>query len=225
MCGCEGGSGDGTTADILTCMEDSPDIPPSTPMDAWLDALGQPQGSPGGGAASGVMLGLGASLLSMVAGYTPDDSRAAECAARVAALRGDALQAVEADGIVSARFGEALALPSDDEDREPRVRDAAVEAAESTAALGRIGLSFIPEARLLAEVGNRHLDMDLAVGLEALEAGLSGVSLTLRANLQIARTHEAPSSRLADLIALVGELAGARRIVGEIIAELSSHLD
>lgn len=194
-------------------------------MDAWLEALGQPQGSPGGGAASGVMLGLGASLLSMVAGYTPDDSRAAECAARVAALRGEALQAVEADGVVSARFGEALALPSDDEDREPRVRDAAVEAAESTAALGRIGLAFIPEARLLAEVGNRHLDMDLAVGLEALKAGLSGVSLTLRANLQIARHHEAPSSRLADLIALVGELAGARRIVGEIIAELSSHLD
>lgn len=194
-------------------------------MDAWLDALSQPHGSPGGGAASGVMLGVAASLMGMVAAYTPEDPTVSECGDRLARGRDEALQAVETDGIVSARFGAALALPADDPDRDERVRDAAVDAADSVAQLGRIGVALVPEAGVLAAAGNPHLAVDLAVAVEALRAGLSGTSLNLRANLQIARSHDAPSSRLASLETDVERLSDAGRRLSQLAEELSSRVD
>lgn len=95
-------------ADSLTGMTDSADIPTSRPLDAWLDALSQPTGSPGGGAATGVMLGLATGLMGMVAGYTRDDA-VAEIAGRLDSTRAALLEAVEADGVVSADLGAALA--------------------------------------------------------------------------------------------------------------------
>lgn len=70
----------------------------STPLDAWLDRLAQPTGSPGGGAACGVMICIAASLLTMAAGYTPDDERAAPAGRRALELRTSAQAAAEADG-------------------------------------------------------------------------------------------------------------------------------
>jgi formiminotetrahydrofolate cyclodeaminase len=194
-------------------------------MDAWLDALSQPQGSPGGGAASGVMLGIAASLMGMVAAYTPESPTASECGERLARERSDALQAVEADGVVSARFGAALALPADDPERDERVREAAVDAADSVATLGAIGVALVTEARALAAAGNPHLAVDLAVAVEALRAGLSGTALNLRANLQIARSHDAPAARLAPLEADVARLSDAGRRLAQLAEELSSRLD
>lgn len=209
----------------MTRMKDPDEIPTSRPLDAWLDALSQPHGAPGGGAASGVMLGIAASLMGMVAAYTPDSPTASECGDRLAGERYEALRAVEADGIVSARFGSALALPAEDPDREERVREAAVDAADSVAKLGSIGIALLAEARILAAAGNPHLAVDLAVAVEALRAGLSGTSLNLRANLQIARSHDAPPSRLAALDAEVRRLADAARDLAQLAEELSSRLD
>lgn len=206
-------------------MTDSADVPTSRPMDAWLDALSQPTGSPGGGAASGVMLGLAAALMGMVAGYTPDVRVVTESADRLVRMRAELLQAVEEDGVVSASFGAALALSSDDPAREDRVRDAAVEAAGSVARLGRIGVTLVPEARTLASDGNPHVAVDLAVATEALHAGLSGASLNLRANLQLARRHGASTSMLTALQEEVGRVAEARTQVARITAELSARLD
>ena len=155
-------------------MQDSADIPPSTPLDDWLDALSRPRGSPGGGAASGVMLAIAASLMSMVGGYSDDDPRAADIVDRLARQRAEALRAVEADGVVSSSFGAALALPSDDPSRDERVRNAAVEAARSAAQVGVIGVAMLRDVRVLVEAGNPHIVVDLAVAAEALRAGLSG---------------------------------------------------
>src|SRR5690349_2077027 len=124
-------------------MDHDADVPTSTPLDGWLAQLGQPNGAPGGGAASGVMLGIAASLLRMVAEYTPDDPRAAECGDRLARTRIEALVAVEDDGVLSAGFGAALALPTDDPERDRRVRDAAMDAAESSTRLGAIGVRLL----------------------------------------------------------------------------------
>lgn len=206
-------------------MTDSAEVPTSRPMDAWLDALSQPTGSPGGGAASGVMLGLAAALMGMVAGYTPDEPAVVAGTGRLDAVRAELLQAVEADGIVSARFGAALGLAPDDPAREQRVRETAVEAARSVAQLGRIGISLVAEARALAADGNPHLAVDLAVATEALEAGLAGASLNLRANLRLARVHGASGAMRAGLEEEVGRLAEARTQVARIAAELSARLD
>lgn len=206
-------------------MQDSADIPASTPMDDWFDALSRPTGSPGGGAASGVMLAIAASLMSMVGGYSDGDARASECVDRLARTRAEALQAVEADGIVSASFGAALALATDDPSRDERVRDAAVEAARSAARVGLIGVGMLQEVRVLVETGNPHIVVDLAVATEALLAGLSGASLNVRANLQIARRHGSPTAEVADLEAVIDRVTVARREVGQIIDELSSRID
>ena len=171
------------------------------------------------------MLGLSAALMSMVAAYTTDAPAAVESADRLVRLRAEILQAVEADGPVSADLGAALALPTDDGAREERVRAAAVDAAQSVARLGRLALALLPEARTLSNDGNPHLAVDLAVATEALHGGLSGASLNLRANLQLARRPRAPPPILASLTAAVAPLAEAPPPVGRITAELSERLD
>jgi len=210
---------------VLSDREPPTDIPTSIPLDGWLTKLGQSTGAPGGGAASGVMLGIAASLLSMVAAYTPDDPHAAECGRRVIRLRGEALQGAESDGILSAEFGGALALPADDPDRDARVSAAAVSAAESAARLGSVGIALLSELRLLREIGNRHLSADLAVAAEALGAGLSGSSVNLRANLRTARAHHTPSADLAESRVDAARLAEARQSAARIAEELSAEFD
>ncbi|KQQ66233.1 cyclodeaminase/cyclohydrolase family protein [Microbacterium sp. Leaf320] len=206
-------------------MEPSADIPTSIPLDDWLAKLGQSTGAPGGGAASAVMLGIAASLLSMVAAYTPDDPRAAECGRRVARLRGEALQGAEGDGILSAEFGAALALPADDPDRDARVRTAAVRAAESAARLGSFGTALLSELRTLSEIGNRSLSADLAVAAGALAAGLSGSSVNLRANVRTARAHHASAAELAELQVNAVLLAEAHRSAEQITDGLSAKFE
>lgn len=206
-------------------MESPTDIPTSIPLDDWLAKLGQSTGAPGGGAASGVMLSIAASLLSMVAAYTPDDPRAAECGRRVAGLRGEALRGAESDGIVSADFGTALALPEGDQDRGARVRDAAVHAAESAARLGASGMALLSELRVLREIGNRSLSADLAVAAAALSAGLSGSSINLRANLRTARAHHATAADLAELRVVAAQLAETQQSAAQIAGDLSAEFE
>lgn len=205
-------------------MSNPEDVPVSRPLDAWLGALSEAHGAPGGGAASGVMLGIAASLMGMVAAYSPDSPSASGSVEPLSLRRAEALRAVEADGVVSARLGAALALPSDDPDRDERVRDAALEAADSVVELGAVGIGLLPEARLLATAGNLHLAVDLAVAVEALGAGLSGASLNLRANLNVARSHGASRPRIAGLEAAVAGLSDVRQQVAQVAEELSSNL-
>lgn len=206
-------------------MESSSDIPTSIPLDDWLAKLGQSTGAPGGGAASGVMLGIAASLLSMVAAYTPDDPRAAECGRRVARLRDESLQGSESDGILSAEFGAALALSADDPGRDARVRTAAVRAAESAARLGSSGTALLSELRMLREIGNRSLSADLAVAAAALGAGLSGSSINLRANLRTARAHHASAAELAELQVKAALLAESHRSAAQITDGLFAEFE
>lgn len=206
-------------------MTEQPDVPASTPLDDWLAALGRPIGAPGGGAASGVMLGIAAALLRMVAEYTIDDPQATESGRRLTGHRRDALAAAEADGVLSAEFGAALGMPTDDPGRESRVRDAAVAAADSSARLGAIGIRLLDEVRLLAEIGNPHLVSDLAVAAQALAAGLSGAIINLRANMRTARKHDAAESRLARLRADEARLSEARQAVSAIADEVAPPLD
>ncbi len=205
-------------------MNETTRIPASTSLSAWLDKLAQPDGAPGGGAACGVMLALSAALLRMVAEYTPDDERAEECAARLVTRRVDALDTAETDGVRSAELGAALRTPTDDPDRDERVRDAATEAARLSAALGEIGVGLIDELRLLGEIGNPHLAADLAVAGEALAAGIAGASINLRANVSLARAHGA-REELATLQADIERLRSARAAAARIADETAARFD
>ena len=206
-------------------MSDSGRVPTSTPLSRWLTELAQPTGAPGGGAAAGVMLGMSAALLHMVAEYTPDDPRAAHAAGRLAARRTEALAAAEADGVQSLEFGTALRLPAHEPTRDERVRDAALAAGRSSARLGEVGLALLPELRLLVEIGNPSLTADLAVGAEALVTGLAGASINLRANLQTARRHDARGVQLRELNDVVRRLADGRSAAQRIAGDASARLD
>ena len=206
-------------------MGDSSRIPASTSLSAWLDRLAQPDGAPGGGAACGVMLALAAALLRMVAEYTPDEPRAEECAGRLVTRRLAALDASETDGVRSAELGAALRMSRDDPARDERVRDAAIEAARLSAVLGDVGAGLVEELRLLREIGNPHLAADLAVAGEALAAGVAGASINLRANLQLARAHDATAEELHALDAEVERLRSVREDATRIAEETAARFD
>ncbi|HWS50535.1 MAG TPA: cyclodeaminase/cyclohydrolase family protein [Microbacterium sp.] len=205
-------------------MTEAASVPTSTPLDGWLTRLAQPDGDPGGGAASGVVLGLSAALMRMVAEYT-DDSRAAQSAERLTNRRQEALDAAEADGARSAAFGAALALPAGDPQRETLVRDAAIDAARSSAALGAVGLDLLDELKSLAPVANPHLAADLAIAAETLATGIAGASINLRANLQIARKHDADPAAIRVLEDDADRLATARSEAASIASDVSARFD
>ena len=178
-----------------------PDVidPAATPLTEWLDRLAEAHGAPGGGAACAVMAGISAALLGMVASYTAENSEARLAAQRLGVRRRAATTAAEEDGIRSAAFGAALAMDEGTE-RERAVRQASVEAISSTLTIGRLGASLVDEARLLGNIGNRHVEADLLVAVETLRAAIDGASHTARANLDLLSRHRAPDDGLDEQV-------------------------
>lgn len=205
-------------------MDASVPVPTSVPLSDWLTELAQPTGAPGGGAACGVMLGISAALLRMVAEYT-DDERASASAGRLTGLREDVLSAAEADEVRSAAFGAALALDSEDPERDARVREAALSAAGSSSVLGEAGERLLPELRLLVDIGNPHLGADLSIAADALATGIRGASTNLRANLRTASRHGAQREDHPELVAAVERFAVAQEEAGEVVAKVSARFD
>lgn len=205
-------------------MDDSVPVPTSVPLSDWLTELAQRTGAPGGGAACGVVLGISAALLRMVAEYT-DDGSASGCADRLERLRADVLAAAEADEVRSAAFGAALALDVEDQQREARVRDAAVAAAQSSAVLGDAGERLLPELRLLVDIGNPHLAADLSIAADALATGIRGASTNLRTNLQTASQHGVRKADHPDLVRAVERFALAQGEAVEVAAKVSARFD
>ncbi len=182
-------------------MTSTPEAPASTSdgstpiaLSAWLDRLAQADGEQGGGAACGVLLGISAALMEMVARYSTEDQRAAGCAARLADRRREALAAAEADGIRSARLGASLRDPEDDPARDRGIHEAALAAAASSAELGAVGVALVAELALLSDIGNPAVTADLAVAAAALSAGIAGSAVNLRADLELADAHSADES-------------------------------
>jgi formiminotetrahydrofolate cyclodeaminase len=176
------------------------DIDPSTTFLAdWMDRLAEGDGSPGGGAACGVMTAISAALLGMVAAYTKGDG-AERAGQRLAQIRRAAMKAAEDDGVHSAEFGAALALPQGP-GREAAVRVATVAAIASSLAVGRLAASLVAEVRLLADIGSRHVEADLLVAAAALRAALDGVVVTTRADLDLLRAHRSADDGLDDDVA------------------------
>lgn len=198
----------------------SDDIDPTeTPLAEWVNRLAQAKGAPGGGAACGVMTGIAAGLLGMVAAYTANDVEARRAEQRLSRTRRQALNAAEEDGVRSAAFGAALAMDQGP-DRERAVREATVEAVASALAVGRVAASLLEEVRLLGDIGNPHVEADLRVAVEALRAALEGTNHTARANLDLLARHRTADDQLdpkvaafeRDLVDLAAKRAECTRI-------------
>lgn len=197
----------------------------ATPLDEWLDRLARAHGAPGGGAACAVMTAISAALLGMVAAYSTDEPEGESAATRLDRVRRRATAAAETDGERSAAFGAALAM-DDGPDRERAVRATTVDATVSSIAVGRLAASLVKEARLLAAIGNRHVEADLVVAVEALSAALAGAVATARADLDILSAHRVPDDALDGQIEAlergIREVEGARREVEQLASTLGN---
>ena len=146
-------------------------------IEDWTGALAESTGSPGGGAASGVMLAIAYSLTSMVAGYTSVDGDPGDelTALRRRAVSGreTALGLADRDAAASETFGSAFRLERG-KGREEAIREASVQAAEASAALGAQGTEVVGDLEWLTRHGNPALIADVAVACGALRAAIAG---------------------------------------------------
>lgn len=147
-------------------------------VEEWTRALAESTGSPGGGAGTGLMLAVAASLTSMVAGYSEDNSgddggEPGRIRDRARALRREALRLADEDASASKAFGAAFRLEPGPE-RDEAIRNASLEAAASSAVLGERAIEAIDDLAWLATKGNRALVADVVVAFGALRAAVAG---------------------------------------------------
>lgn len=187
----------------------------AAPLEEWLDRLAERGGAPGGGSASGVLLGIGAALLSMVLSY---GDRPGTLRTRAARLRAEALDAALHDAAASADLGSALALDADDLRRPERVRDAALAGARSTAELGEVGIVLVALLERTADDTAPGLIADVGVAAESLAAGLGGALTTLRGDLRLIERYGSEIPR--DLAASVERMDAARGRAATLAARI-----
>lgn len=159
-------------------------------VEDWTHALSEAVGSPGGGAGAGVMLGIAASLASMVAGYTEPGENQQEqldgVRSRARNLRQTALQLADDDAAASHAFGSAFKLKRGPE-REEAIHQASLTAAESSATLGDHATEAIADVSWLAEHGNSALIADVVVAFGALRAAVSAARTNVSFDLSTLR--------------------------------------
>ena len=184
-------------------------------------AAGQP--TPGGGSAAALVGALGAGLVSMVCNYTVGREKYADVdeemrgvLARSEELRAELARAVDDDVAAYGSYSDAQKLPRET-DEERRARDEALDAAlrESTVVPLRVaeGCAQVLELALrAAELGNRFLISDAAVGAELAGAARASAELNVRLNLGgIDDEHFARACRKR--LDAVAERVGGRELV------------
>lgn len=157
----------------------------------WMGGLAESNGSPGGGAAAGVMLAMAAALTSMVAGYSDADGELneelAQIRLRAGSLRDTALRLADDDSSASRAFGSAFALGTGDE-RDAAIREASIDAARASAAVGERAAEAVGDLGWLAEHGNRSLIADITVAFGALRAAITGARTNVSFDLASLRS-------------------------------------
>lgn len=195
---------------------------------SWISALGLSNGAPGGGSASGIMLAIAASLTSMVCGYTSTEDQDQQDSlssidSRAQQLISKALELGDQDAAVTNAFGAAF-RKEPGPDKQKAVEVASVQAAQASAALGELALTAIADLAWLAEHGNRALIADVAVGLGALRAAVTGARTNLSFDLSKLATDQTGLAEVRDahphLWHVVEELTAAREEIDRITAEI-----
>jgi formiminotetrahydrofolate cyclodeaminase len=205
-------------------MADSEEITTQrSTVEEWTKALAESSGSPGGGAGTGVMLGIAASLTSMVAGYS--ENAGEDLLGRARALRETALRLADEDAVASKAFGAAFRLDPGPE-REKAIREASVEAAKASAVLGDHAIEAIEDLEWLAANGNPALIADVVVAFGALRAAIAGartnVSFDLAALAKGGTPLEEVRSQHPELWETVGRLSGALDRIDALTAEVDN---
>lgn len=197
----------------------------------WISALALSDGAPGGGAASGIMLAIAASLTSMVCGYTSTKDQGEQESltainSRAQELKNKALELGDQDAAATNAFGAAFRKDPGPE-RQRAVADASIQAAKASAALGELAITAIADLAWLAEHGNPALIADVAVGLGALRAAVTGARTNVSFDLSKLATDQPGLTEVRGahphLWHVVQELTAAREEIDKITAGIDDR--
>ena len=150
--------------------------------------------TPGGGSAAALAGALGAGLVSMVCNFTVGREKYADVEeemqgvlTRSEELRGELERAVEDDAAAYGGYAEAQKMPREsDEERDARAAAMAAAMRASTVVPLEVAERCSELLRLAvraAELGNRFLISDAAVGAELAAAARASAELNVRLNL------------------------------------------
>lgn len=159
-------------------------------LEGYIQAVASAAPAPGGGSVVGVVGALSAALGQMVLNLThaPDDSsmRGRDLLAALQGCQARLLAAAAEDEAAYQGYRDAVALPRGSAD-EKATRKSAMQAALLAAT--DVPLAMAEQAARLAvlltevaEIGNRHLVSDTALGALLAEATLRGALLNVRGN-------------------------------------------
>lgn len=169
------------------------------------------------------MLGIAASLTSMVAGYS--ENAGEDLQGRARTLRETALRLADEDAAASKAFGAAFRLDPGPE-REQAIRGASVEAAKASAVLGDHAIEAIDDLEWLSTNGNPALIADVVVAFGALRAAIAGartnVSFDLSALAKDGTTLEEVREAHPDLWETVGRLSEAIDRIDALTADVDN---
>ena len=184
--------------------------------------------TPGGATAAALGGALGAGLVSMVCNFTVGREKYADVEEemqvvlrRSEELRLQLEQAVDDDVAAYGSYSDASGLPRESEE-EQRARNAALDAALRDSTLVPLGVAercaeLLELALRAAELGNRFLISDAAVGAELAAAARASAELNVRLNVGgIADPAFAEGVRAR--LAAVQEKVGGRDLVDRTVA-------
>ncbi|HKP88821.1 MAG TPA: cyclodeaminase/cyclohydrolase family protein [Thermoleophilaceae bacterium] len=184
--------------------------------------------TPGGGSAAALGGALGAGLVSMVCNFTVGREKYADVEDEMQAvlrrseeLRLQLEQAVEDDVAAYGGYSEASKLPRST-DEESAARDAALDAALRESTLVPLGVAercaeLLELALRAAELGNRFLISDAAVGAELAAAARASAELNVRLNVG-GIDDAAFADGVRGRLEAVRERVGGRELVDRTVA-------
>lgn len=184
--------------------------------------------TPGGGSAAALGGAVGAGLVSMVCNFTVGREKYADVEDEMQAvlrrseeLRLQLEQAVEDDVAAYGGYSEASKLPRESEE-ERAVRDAALDAALRESTLVPLGVAercaeLLELALRAAQLGNRFLISDAAVGAELAAAARASAELNVRLNVG-GIDDPAFADGVRGRLAAVEERVGGRELVERTVA-------
>jgi formiminotetrahydrofolate cyclodeaminase len=198
------------------------------PVRQFSERLASKQPTPGGGSAAALAGALGAGLVSMVCNFTVGREKYAEVEeemqgvlGRSEELRRELEQAVEDDVAAYGSYSEAQRMPRESQD-EQRAREAALDAALRASTVVPLEVAercaeLLELAVRAAELGNRFLISDAAVGAELASAARSSAELNARLNLGGTADEEFVRG-VRERLDAVAERVGGRELVERAVA-------
>jgi formiminotetrahydrofolate cyclodeaminase len=184
--------------------------------------------TPGGGSAAALAGALGAGLVSMVCNFTVGREKYADVEdemqgvlRRSEELRGELERSVEDDVAAYGGYSEAQRMPRESDD-EQRAREAALDAAlrastEVPLEVAERCAELLELAVRAAELGNRFLISDAAVGAELAAAARSSAELNVRLNLGGVGDEDFARG-IQERLEAVRERVGGRELVERAVA-------